>query len=241
MDEPEENDRITLERSLQEAQKWELTCREEFARQLLDAAEKERQALAAELHDSLGQDLSLITNRVHQALAQPGLPSVAVEHLNAISSAASSAISELRNLVRNLRPLQIEQQGFSDSIRELVERMTLSASLHVDLRIENVDDEIKGQSAMHLYRIVQEALSNLVKHSGADHARFGLERDIKCIRLRLWDNGRGFDANQAARREGLGLTSIAERTRMLGGTANIQSTPGAGTRLTIEMPFRDAI
>jgi signal transduction histidine kinase len=169
------------------------------------------------------------------------LPLVAVEHLNAISSSASSAISELRNLVRNLRPLQIEKRGFSDSIRELVERMTLSASLHVDLRIENVDDEIKGQSAMHLYRIVQEALSNLVKHSGADHARFGLERDIKCIRLRLWDNGRGFDANQAARREGLGLTSIAERTRMLGGTANIQSTPGAGTRLTIEMPFRSAM
>src|SRR5580765_4773201 len=140
MDEPEENDRITLERSLQEAQKWELTCREEFARQLLNATEKERQALAAELHDSLGQDLSIITNHVYQALAQPGLPPVAIEHLNAISSAASSAISELRNLVRNLRPLQIEKLGFSDSIRELVERMTLSASLHVDSRIENVDD-----------------------------------------------------------------------------------------------------
>jgi PAS domain S-box-containing protein len=231
-------DRKELEKSLREAQRWEATSQQEFARELLNATEQERRALGSELHDTLGQDLSIISNRVHQALAQPGLSSSALDHLTAISQAASSAISEVRRLVRDLRPWQIEEAGFTDSIRALVKRTAETALAQIDIRIDDVDREIKGRTAIHLYRIVQESLNNLVKHSKADRARFTLERDIKCIRLCLWDNGRGFEMNPESRPRGLGLTSILERAQMISGTADIQSAPGAGTRITIVLPLR---
>jgi PAS domain S-box-containing protein len=231
-------DRKELEESLQEAQRWEATSQQEFARELLNAAEQERRTLGSELHDTLGQDLSIITNRVHQALAQPGLSAAVLDHLTAISQAASSAIGEVRRLVRDLRPWQIEEGGFTDSIRALVNRTAETALAQIDIRIDDVDREIKGRTAIHLYRIVQESLNNLVKHSKADRARFTLERDIKCIRLCLWDNGTGFEMNPESRPRGLGLTSILERSQMIGATADIQSAPGAGARITIVLPLR---
>ena len=231
-------DRKRLEQSLQEAQEWERTSREEFAHQLLHAEEQERQSLGAELHDSLGQNLSIIANRVYQAMAQPELSPVLVEHLTAISQSAAEAISEVRSLVRDLRPMQIEEFGLTDSIRELVTRMAETALAHIDIYIDNVDDEIKGRSATHFYRIVQEALNNVIRHSKADRARFSLERDIKCIRLRLVDNGCGFEMKPEVHQRGLGLTSIAKRAQMLGGNAEIKSAPGAGTHLTVELPLR---
>jgi signal transduction histidine kinase len=230
-------DRKQFERSLHEAQSWELTAREEFARELLNAAEQERQTLGTELHDSLGQNLSIISNRISQALAQPGLPREVLEHLTAISQSASSAIAEVRRLVRDLSPFQIEECGFTDAIRELVNRVAETAPARMEVRIDNVDHDIKERTAMHLYRIAQEALNNFIRHSESDRARFTLERDIKCIRLCVWDNGRGFEMKPEGQRRGLGLTSMMERARMIGGKVDIQTAPGGGTRITVELPL----
>ncbi|HXT11309.1 MAG TPA: PAS domain S-box protein [Candidatus Angelobacter sp.] len=231
--------RKRAEESLQEMQERELRSREEFARGLLEAGEQERQRLAAELHDSLGQSLSIIKNKAYLASAQPGLSSAVTEHLNAIFQSASETITEVRQLVRNLRPIQIEQLGLTDSIRELVEKAARSDSMHLDYRVENIDDVIKGNSATHLYRIVQEALNNLFKHSGADRAKLNLERDILCVRLRLEDNGTGFNTEKASVGGGFGLKSIAERAQMLGGKLRLESILGTGTNLTVELPISD--
>lgn len=230
-------DRKQAERSLREAQERELHARRDFARQLLSTAEQERQHLAAELHDGLGQTLSVIKNEAHFALSQAGLPTHAAEHLRAISQSAADAIDEVRNLVRNLRPSQVEQLGLTDSLRELLEKIAQSTSIHFELNIDNVDDVVNGGMATHLYRIVQEALNNLIRHSGAARAIVSLERDINLVRLRVADNGRGFDTTKGARNGGLGLTSIRERTQMLGGTLEIQSAPGSGTELTVILPI----
>jgi PAS domain S-box-containing protein len=227
------------EQSLREAQERELHSRQEFTRQLLEAQEQERQRLAAELHDSLGQTLSMIKNHTFLAQERPGLPAAVLEHLNTISRFADETIAEVRDLVRNLRPIQIEQLGLTDSIRELVDRIQQSSSLRLERRIENVDDVVHGESATHLYRIVQEALNNLIKHSAASRADFCLERDINCVRLRLSDDGAGFDVRQSSLHGGFGLRNIAERAQMLGGSLKIQSTPGTGTRLVVEVPIRD--
>jgi PAS domain S-box-containing protein len=227
------------EESLREAQARELRSREEFTRQLLNAEEQERQRLAAELHDSLGQNLSIIKNQAYLALAHPGLPPTVVGHLNSISQSAAETIAGVRDLVRNLRPIQIEQLGLTDSLRDLVDKVAQSTSVRINVRIEDVDDVIKGDSATHLYRIVQEALNNLIKHSGAGQANVCLERDITCVRFRLSDNGGGFEVNDASVRGGFGLTNIAERAQILGGTMRIESLPGAGTRLVVELPIRE--
>ena len=232
-------ERKQAEQSLREAQERELRSREEFTRQLLDAQEQERQRLAAELHDSLGQNLSIIKNNADLALAQTGIPAAAIQHLKAISRVASEAIGETRDLAHNLRPLQVEQLGLTDSIRELAEKVALSTPIPIEFRIENVDDAIRGASATHLYRIIQEALNNLTRHSSASRANLSLERDINCVRLRVTDNGCGFEVKPASLRGGLGLRNMAERAQMLGGSLNIESGPGTGTRLRVEVPIRD--
>jgi PAS domain S-box-containing protein len=232
-------ERKHAEQSLREAQERELRSREEFTRRLLNAQEQERQRLGAELHDSLGQNLSILKNNAYLALAQPGLPPATVEHLNAISQVASDAIAEVRNLAHSLRPLQVEQLGLTDSIRELTEKVAQSTSVHFETRLEDVDDVLQGSSATHLYRIIQEALNNLARHSGARRATISLERDIKCVRLLVSDNGRGFEVKPPAARTGLGLRNMAERAQMLGGSLKIESAPGTGTVLRVEVPVSE--
>ena len=228
--------RKKAEQSLREAQERELRSREHFTRALLDAEEQERQRLAAELHDSLGQNLSIINNKAYLASQQPSLPPAVAENLKTISEAAAETIAEVRQLVLNLRPLQIEQLGLTDSIRELVEKIARSGSISLEYRVEDVDDTLQGNSATHLYRIVQEALNNLLKHSGARRATFALERDIHFVRLRLQDEGRGFNVDRALAGRGFGLKSISERAQMLNGSLRVKSSPGIGTELIVELP-----
>jgi len=223
--------------SLRRTQEQALLEREEFTQRLISAQEQERTRLANELHDSLGQNLSVIQNHAHLALKQRDIPPAATIHLQAISRCVSECISETRGLARNLRPLQIEQLGLTDSLGELIANVRESTSIQFSVRLENVDDVVKGENRTHLYRILQEALNNLIKHSGANRAEISLERDVRCLRLRVRDDGRGFDLPGAPAARGLGLTSIQERARMLGGSAKIQSAAGAGTRLEIEMPI----
>lgn len=231
--------RKKAEQSLREVQERELRSREHFTRALLDAEEQERQRLAAELHDSLGQNLSIINNKAYLASQQPDLPPTVADNLKTISEAAAETIAEVRQLVLNLRPLQIEQLGLTDSIRELVEKVARSGPISLQYRVEDVDDTLEGNSATHLYRIVQEALNNLLKHSGADHATFALERDIHSLRLRLQDNGRGFNVDRALAGRGFGLKSISERAQMLNGNLRVKSSPGTGTELIVELPVFD--
>jgi len=226
------------QQSLREAQERELRARDEFARQLLKAQEYERQRLASELHDGIGQNLSVIKNTVDQAVIHTD-SAVVTGHLEAISKFVTEAIAEVRNLARNLRPLQIEQLGLTDSLDTLIDSVAQSSTILIDRRLEDVDEVIHGEAATHLYRIVQEALNNLIKHSGAAHARISLERDVNCVRLLVEDDGRGFELKSAISTGGLGLTSIGERARMLEGSLKIQSVAGEGTRLTVELPIHD--
>jgi PAS domain S-box-containing protein len=234
------HDHRMAEEFLRQAQDRALVAREEFTQRLISAQEQERKRLANELHDSLGQNLSLVQNRTQMALAEAGLPPGAAAHLEAIGRVAIEAIAEVRNLAQNLRPLHIDQFGVTDSLESLVEQVAQSAPIQIERRFENVDDLFRGDEATTLYRILQEALNNLVKHSQASRATVTLERDLHCVRVRLEDNGRGFDmsAVAAARkvRTGIGLTSISERVRMLGGSFQIRSAPGQGTRIRIELP-----
>jgi signal transduction histidine kinase len=102
-----------------------------------------------------------------------------------------------------------------------------------------VDGIFKWEAATNIYRIAQEALNNLTKHSHAEQSVVTVERDVSAVHMRIIDDGVGFDTTRAMTKGGLGLTSIAERVRMLGGQLNIQSSPGKGTQLTIELPVAE--
>jgi len=237
------HDRKIAEEALRQAQMDALLARQEFTQRLISAQEQERKRLGGELHDSLGQNLSMIKNRIQLALSAPDLPAVTANHLEAASKLLSDSLTEVRNLAHRLRPLPIEQFGLTDCLEALIQDVAGSSGIHFDRRLEHVDELFPGEQATMVYRILQEALNNLVKHSSAKTAKVTVERDLRCVRFKIEDNGRGFDMNtvlgRGKIRTGIGLTSIDERVRMLGGSLVIQSGPGQGTVLQIEVALSE--
>jgi PAS domain S-box-containing protein len=234
------HDRRMNEESLRQAQADALLARQEFTQRLISAQEQERKRLAGELHDSLGQNLSLIKNRIQLAFTGTGPVS---DHLEAASKLVAECINEVRNLSHHLRPLPIEQFGLTDCLENLVQEVAGCCTIHFERRFENVDDLFPDEQATMVYRILQEALNNLVKHSQATSAAVTLERDLHCVRLRIQDDGRGFDKGFVMGphriRTGIGLKSIDERVRILGGSLDIRTGPAQGTVLQIEIPLHE--
>lgn len=232
------------EEALRQAQADALLARQEFTQRLISAQEQERKRLAGELHDSLGQNLSLVKNRIQLALAGAELSPAAVNHLEAASKLMTDCLNEVRNLAHDLRPLPIERAGLTDCLEALVQEVAESSAIRFEHRFENVDDLFPGEQATMVYRILQEALNNLVKHSHATAASVTVERDLHCVRLRIQDNGKGFDKSFVTGphriRTGIGLTSIGERVRMLGGSVDISTGPGQGTILQLEIPLHES-
>jgi PAS domain S-box-containing protein len=237
------HDRKMDEEALRQAQADALLARQEFTQRLISAQEQERKRIAGELHDSLGQNLSLIKNRIQLAISVPGLAPAAANHLEAASKLMTDCLNEVRNLAHHLRPLPIEQSGLTDCLDSLVQEVAESSAIHFEGRFEKVDDLFPGEQATVVYRIVQEALNNLVKHSRATAASVTVERDLHCVRLKIEDNGRGFDKATVIGphriRSGIGLTSIDERVRMLGGSLDIRTGPAQGTMLQVEIPLHE--
>jgi signal transduction histidine kinase len=206
-----------------------------FSRQLLSSQEQERKRIAAGLHDSLGQQLLIIKN-----WAMIELSSVredrSREGLTEISATASQAIEEVREIIYDLRPYQLDKIGLASTIRFMIEKIAAASHIEFDLEISDIDGLLSYDAEITLYRIVQESVNNIVKHSHATKARVAIERDGRSINLTIEDNGCGF-APEAAKadgqRSGLGLSSLSERVRILGGKQTIQSSPGAGTRISI--------
>ncbi len=211
-----------------------------FSRQVLERLEDERRRIAVNLHDSLGQTLLVIKN--HAMLAMQGSPEeTGLRHrLDEISGTTSQAIEEVRRITHGLRPYQLDRLGLTQAVRALTDRASRHNSILFASRIDDIDDLFDKDSEIHVYRIVQEAITNVVKHSAATEAAVVVKKWATFVSLSIRDNGRGFDpAKQSAQRHdlGYGLSGIAERVRILKGTLALDSKPGEGTSLTVEVPF----
>jgi len=141
------HEQVIVQESLERTRERELHAREEFARQLLVAHEQERLRIANELHDSIGQSLSLIANRARLALNIAQLPASASVHLESLAQVTAAAIGDVRALVQNLRPLHIDQIGLTASLEGLIERWAQSTDVKVIQRLENVDGQLSGTDA----------------------------------------------------------------------------------------------
>ncbi len=209
------------------------------SQQILKRLEDERRRIAANLHDSLGQVLLAIKNQSLLALQRaPGEPAVR-ERLNEISGATSQALEEVRQITHGLRPYQLDRLGLTQALRDTVSRASASSAILFASRLEDIDDVFDQDSEIHVYRIVQEAINNVLKHSAATEAAVVIRKRDNRVSLSIRDNGRGFDV--AAMRVsqsnalGYGLSGIAERVRILGGELTIDARPGGGTSLNVEI------
>ena len=213
-----------------------------YTRNLIQAQEDERRRIALELHDGLGQGLLVIANRAALAL-RPGKPPEVVEsQLREITTTTKGMVEDLRHLTRSLRPQMLDSLGLTRSLGALLAQAG-DGELQVKADLDNVDAFFPAPGNINLYRIVQEALSNVLKHAGARNVRVELRAQATAVRLTVADDGRGFVAAVDGAglpgdpSAGLGLPGIAERARLLGGTLRLESQPGQGTRLSVEIPL----
>ncbi len=209
-----------------------------FSRQLIESQEGERKRMAAELHDSLGQHLMVIKNRAALGIRVVSNQDQAKRQFDEITASASQAIEEARQIAYNLRPLNLERLGATSVIEELIEKISSASGIQFSADIMTPDGALTADGAIHLYRIIQESANNIVKHAQATKASVEIWRESLDICVTITDNGQGFNLAAPAHR-GLGLTSIAERVRMLGGTHTLVSAPGRGTALNFRLPAAD--
>jgi len=207
-----------------------------FARELLASQEAERKRIAAELHDSLGQNLLVIKNRaLLNALTLPDEP--ARMQFTEISDAVAQTLEEVRTISHDLRPPHLDQLGLRTALQAMIEKVAASSPIQFTHELDECDGRFAPGDDITLYRIVQECLNNILKHSGATQAQIRLRVHARQALLTIRDNGCGF-APEGGAHGGLGLQGIAERARILGGTHAIQTAPGQGTIVTVRIELK---
>jgi signal transduction histidine kinase len=218
------------------------SLRAAFSRQLIDSQESDRRRIAAGLHDGLSQNLIVIRNWA--LLGQKTLPPdhAARQRLGEIESTAALALGEVRDVVHDLAPHNLARLGLAQTIKEMVDKVGESSGIRFTCHVAELDRAPAMPVQINLYRIVQEAINNVVKHSGAACAWVDMDTDLHTLRVVVRDDGRGFAAGTRPEpgKGGFGLFGMAERLRMIGGRLSIESAAGRGTTITIEVPLGDA-
>lgn len=210
-----------------------------FARQLIDSQELDRKRIASELHDGVSQTLVVIRNWAR--IATPSMPpeSPGGKRLGDIADAATQALGEVRNVVHDLLPLHLERMGLVEAMRDAATRVGDASGIAITTRFDHVDTHVSTETALKLFRVAQEGLNNVVKHSGATGASIDVALESAQVRLTIQDNGKGFepdDVSPTSAGDGFGLVGMAERARMMGGDFTITSAPGRGTTIIIVVP-----
>jgi len=215
------------------------SARETYARELIEAQERERSRIAMELHDSLGQSLVVIRNRALLGISKGKDDGAMLEQLQEISDASATALQETREIAHTLHPYQIEALGLTTALHSLIDKFANSSEIEFKVDIDEKIINVPHDLSIAVYRITQEWLTNVVKHSSADKVSVVLHSEGTKLALDITDNGIGFDPQTVTK--GLGLKGIEERARMIGAFLNIFSTPGAGAeiKLIVDLPGTD--
>lgn len=232
---------ITSHKKMEEALRESLV-HQKFARQLIDSQEGERKRIASELHDHLGQNLLLVKNSLLlglRAIEQGQNPASAVTDAIAL---VTESLQDVRDISHTLRPHQIDELGLSKSVESMVRRLAQSTGIVFNTDIDPVDRLLSTDAEINLYRIAQESLNNVVKHSSAGDITVVLRRAGDSVMLRVVDDGCGFDVEALThgeeRHRSFGLMIMSERAHMAGGVLELNSEPGHGTTVSVLLPIR---
>ncbi len=212
-----------------------------FSRQLIESQEHERKRIAAELHDSLGQNLLVVKNRaLLVALSQQDAE--VRRQFNELGATVALTLEEVRTISYNLRPHHLDQLGLTTAIRAMLDKIAESSTIAMSSEFDDIDSVVPPADEITIYRIIQESLNNVVKHSRASEAHVAVHCHEHHLEITIRDNGQGFALGAAkagsANGGGFGLKGLAERVHMLGGTHTIESSPGRGTTLTVRLARR---
>jgi PAS domain S-box-containing protein len=231
-------ERKVAENSLQESHK-----RLQFlSARLLSAQENEQRRIALEIHDVMGQDLALLKMQLIAFAKKLRKDQQKLrDDINQALIVIDGIIEKARNMSRDLNPAIIEDLKLSGAMSWLIHDIEKHVAVRILLDMEPVDHLFSTEHQIIIYRIVQEALKNIVKHANADTAVVTIRNMGNHAQLIIKDDGKGFDITEVWKQHvadrGLGLAALDERGRMLGGTLEIQSEPGKGTSLSLRIPI----
>ena len=206
--------------------------------QAAQAEDEERRRIGRELHDETGQALLLL--RLQLEMMERGASPELKAHLAEARGVAENAIAEVRRIVASLSPSILERLGLEAAVRHLVTRFQkrCPAKARLQLRLGGRPAPVRVRDAV--YRVAQEALENIARHSGAKNVKILLESTDTFIRLTVSDDGAGFAASAVSKPMSFGLTGMRQRAALLGGTLVIKTAPGQGVRVGLELPITEA-
>jgi PAS domain S-box-containing protein len=216
---------------------------ERLSARLIHAQEEERKRISHELHDEIGQALTGISinlAEIEKGLS-PALAQTSSERLVETRSLADRLLEQVREMALDLRPAMLDDLGLVPTLRWYVKRFAKRANIDVDLDVSGFDERPAAEVETALYRVVQEALTNIVRHANASRISVRLGCEDAELSATIEDDGVGFDVQNVpgpeALEAGVGLTGIQERIASLEGKVNITSRPGQGTRVKVEIPL----
>ena len=198
-----------------------------FAEALIYAQEEERKRIARDLHDGVGQSLLLIKKQLFST------HEVSTQNQQLITD----TLEEVRSISQDLHPFQLEKFGLTAAINEVIHKVEKSTDLFISKEIDSIDKLLTEKGEINLYRTIQEALNNIVKHSGATAAKISIQKMDKILRINIQDNGKGFDHELAIiKSKSLGLRTMFERIAAIGGKLKIEKGNPKGTTIRIQIP-----
>jgi signal transduction histidine kinase len=206
---------------------------------LINAQEMERRRLASELHDDFSQRLALLTLGLENASETlPDSSEATKRQLHELLNSASELGADLHTVSHRLHPSALEKLGLVPGLKALCEEFTSRQGIKIVFSSKNIPRSVPPNVALCLFRIVQESLQNLRKYSGASQGRVNLRKEGDKLFLSVSDEGHGFDMMEMRNRVGLGIRSMGERARLVGGQFEIHSEPEKGTRIDVCVPLQ---
>jgi PAS domain S-box-containing protein len=207
------------------------------SRKLIEAHEEESTRIARELHDDVNQRLSLVSVRLGILMQSPPASAANLEQeIGGVRLEIADLVADIHALSHHLHPARLELLGLERAAAGFCEELSNRHGVTIDVHFENVPTVLPQEISLCLYRVLQEALQNVVKHSASRHAHVSLSGHINTIDLTVKDSGAGFDPHEAMTGPGLGLTSMNERLKAIGGELSIDSHRGGGTMIYAVVP-----
>ena len=204
-----------------------------LSKDLMTAGEEERRRISRELHDEVGQSLYATMLGLGNLRLSLGTEE-ALEQIGQLEAMSSRTVSVVRNISLLLRPAMLDDLGLVPAVKWLGREMKRMHGVPVDVSADGFPEELAAEQVTCIYRVIQEALHNAVKHAGATEVRVSLMADTR-LHGRVEDSGRGFDGRAEP---GMGILGMRERVERLGGTLGIESKVGRGTAVVFELPLR---
>jgi len=214
---------------------------EQAARAVLDAEEKERIRVAVELHDGVGQMMSVA--KMNLSAIESEIPFVNDDQKSRFDKAISlvdESCSEVRAVSHNLMPNALLKSGLGTAVRTFLDNMK-DGSIRVNLYVDGLDEKIDSNTETVLYRVIQESVNNVIKHAAASQLDISLIGEGDTISATIEDNGKGFLVSDIAGKDGIGLKNIQSRVAYLKGTVEWDSAPGKGTVVVVNIPYVKAV